>query len=71
MTKIFEVDALTGEGVLRDMTKEEIAAVAIDAERFAKQAREEAAAAKIAEASKNAILEKLGITSEEAALLLK
>ena len=71
MPKVFEVNAETGEEVIRDMTDEEIAALEVDAKRFADQAKEEEAAAKAAEISKNALLDKLGITADEAKLLLK
>lgn len=71
MPKVFEANAENGEGIIRDMTEEEFAALEIDAKRFADIEKTEAAAAKAAEASKNAILQKLGITAEEAALLIK
>jgi hypothetical protein len=62
--KIFNIQ--TGETIFRDYTPEEIAQV---------EAEEAAAAEKLAEleakaAAKAALLEKLGITEEEAKLLL-
>lgn len=70
MPKIFEVDAATGEGIVREMTDEEITALEIDAKRFEDQAKADKEAADAAQILKNAILEKLGITSEEAAAIL-
>jgi len=63
MTKVFIHDAATGEELLRDMTPEEMA----DLE--ANKAASEANAAAQTNA-KTALLKKLGITAEEAALLL-
>jgi hypothetical protein len=63
MSKIFIFDAATGEEVLRDMTAEELA----EAETGKAISEANAEAHKNA---KNALLEKLGITAEEAALLL-
>ncbi len=60
------VDLATGEETLRDYTPEEMAEVA------AEEAKAEAVAAERAEklATKTAVLEKLGLTAEEAAALL-
>ena len=59
-------NAETGEVSRREMTADELAQLAVD-----KQNLEEIKAAKLqAEATKAALLEKLGITEEEAKLLL-
>lgn len=67
MTKIYSTDASTGEEVLRDMTEGE--------EADYKKILADAAAIKKAEAKdaldKAALLEKLGITAEEAKLLIQ
>jgi hypothetical protein len=67
MTKIISLtDAITGENIVREMNEEELANHAqIEAEAKA----EEEKAAQIALA-KAALLERLGITADEAALLL-
>jgi hypothetical protein len=62
-----EIDAITGEEITTELTAEEIAARDSAAEKE-KKAEDEAKAIK-AEA-KAALLERLGITSDEAALLL-
>ena len=64
--KIKEHNTETGEIIERDMTVEELAQYKLD---------QDAAAARLAEAetkaaAKSALLERLGITAEEAALLL-
>ena len=66
MTKIIEHNATTGEIVERDATVEELAQFKADAAKA--QAQVEAEAQKAAE--KAALLERLGITEEEAKLLL-
>ena len=64
--KIIEHNVTTGEVVERDMTKDELAQHKIDeAARVAKIAKIEADAV-----AKVALLERLGITADEAALLL-
>jgi hypothetical protein len=70
MTTAIEVNCATGEVIERPLTADEIAAneaAQVQAEADAKKA--EAEAATKAEA-KAALLEKLGITADEAALLL-
>lgn len=70
MTTAIEVNCETGEVIERPLTADEIAAneaAAAQAEAD-RVAREEAAEAKAT--AKAALLEKLGITAEEAALLL-
>lgn len=64
---ITEINVETGEEVNRPMTKAEIKA--LEAELAATKAAEDAIAAEAA--AKAALLERLGITAEEAALLLK
>lgn len=64
--KIQEHDGLTGEVVLRDATAEEIEQQEIDAATVI--AKIDAAEEKLK--AKNALLERLGITEEEASLLL-
>ena len=63
-------DCTTGELVERELTAEEIAIEKLDHEKLAiiEAARQEAEAAKAAE--KAALLERLGITQDEAKLLL-
>ena len=64
--EIKEVNCTTGEEIIREMTDEEIAIRKADeAEHKKKQAAEKAAAA-----AKEAILDRLGITAEEVALIL-
>jgi len=70
MATISIYDHATGETTVRDMTDAELAELAYQAELAAeKKAEEEAIAAEKAEA-KAALLERLGITVDEAALLL-
>lgn len=66
MSTIIEHNVATGEILERELTAEELAQLAIDEANF--QAQKEAEAAKAHERS--ALLAKLGITEEEAALLL-
>ena len=64
--KTFIVDAQTGEEVIRELNTEELAQNKIDvAEQEAKTA-----AAEQAKTDKEALLAKLGITADEAKLLL-
>ena len=65
-SKILEINAETGEQVLRDYNSEELAQQAIDAANMSAQAGEADQAA----ADKAALLDKLGITADEAKLLL-
>jgi hypothetical protein len=62
-----EHDALTGETVEREMTKTEIA----EAEEVKAMFDAETAQVEADAKAKQALLKKLGITAEEAALLLK
>lgn len=64
--KIVEINCETGEEIVRDMTSEELADVN---ERKAKiEAEQTEVAAKVA--ARQAILDRLGLTEEEAKLLL-
>lgn len=64
--KTFEHNATTGEIIERDLTEQELAQIKIDAEESA--AQKAAHEAKLQ--GKAALLERLGITADEAALLL-
>jgi len=70
MTKAIEVNCTTGEVIERDLTAEELAAN----EAAAAQAEVDRAAAEVKAAAdaeaKTALLAKLGITADEAKLLL-
>jgi hypothetical protein len=70
MADVVIIDALTGEVTERDFTPEEIAQREKDAADFAaaQAAAEEAAATKAA--ARAALLERLGMTEDEAVLLL-
>jgi hypothetical protein len=63
---ILEVDAITGESVVRDMTPEEIAQNELDKENEQKRLLDITAKTN----AKNSLYEKLGITADEAKLLL-
>jgi uncharacterized protein (UPF0371 family) len=64
--QIQEVNCTTGEEIVRDATTEEIAQIELDAVNdLARKAEAEAKAAK-----KQALLDRLGITADEAKLLL-
>jgi len=70
MTTAIEVNCATGEVTERPLTAEELAQREADAAAFAaRKAEEDAKAASDAEA-KAALLTKLGITADEAKLLL-
>ena len=68
--KVYEVNATTNEIIERDPTPEEIAQELADRERLAKQAEAKAQAEAQKAADKAALLDKLGISEAEAALLL-
>jgi len=68
-TKII-VDCSTGAIEEIELTEEEIAQREADAAAFEAQKAEEETAAQIKAKAKAALLERLGITAEEAALLL-
>lgn len=63
-------DCTTGEIIEREMTAEELAADKANREAIAAKEAAEAVAKAEAEAARQALLDKLGITAEEAALLL-
>lgn len=69
MTKpqIKEINCETGEEILRDMTDDELKTYKIDQANA--KAKKDAENAQIA--AKSALLERLGITADEAALLLQ
>ena len=64
--KVLDVNCTTGEEIVRDATADEIAQMEIDAANA--EARKAEAEAKAT--AKAALLERLGITAEEAQLLL-
>jgi hypothetical protein len=64
--RIYEFDAITGEGSYRDLTAEELKEYKANEKLRADRLAEAEAKA----AAKTALLSKLGITAEEAALLL-
>ena len=66
MTKIYDYDHETNEGVLRDATVEEIAELEIVSTNLEKLRDEESSNL----AAKQAVLDKLGLSADEAALLL-
>lgn len=68
--KVIEVDCATGITTERDMTTEEIALMQAQAEAYAKQQAEAEAEKAAKEAARLAVLAKLGLTPEEAAVLI-
>ena len=70
MTTAIEVNCATGEVVERPLTAEEIAQREADAAAFAAAEHEKEVAAAEAAEAKAALLAKLGITEDEAKLLL-
>ena len=66
MNKVTDINCLTGEQVVRDMTDDELAQLEID--KASAEARAEAEAAKVA--ARQAVLDKLGLTQDEAQALL-
>ena len=68
-TKI-EVNCATGEVSEIELTAEEVAQRVADAKAYAEEKAKEEADAAAKAADKAALLDKLGITAEEAALLL-
>ena len=67
MSKVYEINASTGEAIERDLTNAEKA----EAEKVAQEWIETKALAEAKESQKAALLERLGISEEEAKLLLK
>ena len=67
MSKVIDVNTATGEVTEREMNAEELAQQKIDEAEM--KAIKDAEKAK--EAAKSALLQRLGITADEAALLLK
>jgi hypothetical protein len=70
MTTAIEVNCATGEVVERPLTAEELAQREVDAQAFAAAEHEKEVAAQAAAEAKAALLAKLGITEDEAKLLL-
>ena len=70
MTTAIEVNCATGEVVERPLTADELAQREADAAAFAAAEHEKEVAAAEAATAKAALLAKLGITDEEAKLLL-
>ena len=67
MSKVYEINAETGEAIERDLTTAEKA----EAAKAAQDWGEAKALAEAKEAEKAALLDRLGITAEEAKLLLQ
>jgi hypothetical protein len=67
MSKVFEINAETGESIERDLTTAEKA----EAAKVSKEFAEAKASHEAKESQRIAILDRLGLTAEEAALLLK
>lgn len=65
-----EVNATTGEEIERPMTEKEIAELEAEKTAKAEAEAERVAATEEREAAKQAVLDRLGLTAEEAALLL-
>ena len=70
MTTAIEVNCATGEVSEIELTAEEVAQRAADAKTYADEKAKEEADAAAKAADKAALLDKLGITAEEATLLL-
>ncbi len=70
MTTAIEVNCATGEVVERPLTQDELAQREADAQAAAARKHEEEVAAAEAAEAKAALLAKLGITEDEAKLLL-
>ena len=70
MTTAIEVNCATGEVTERPLTTEELAQREADAQAAAAKAHEDEVAATAAAEAKAALLTKLGITADEAKLLL-
>lgn len=70
MTTAIEVNCATGEVVERPLTAEELAQLEADATAFAAAEHEKEVKAAEAAEAKAALLAKLGITEDEAKLLL-
>jgi len=67
MSKVYEINAETGESIERDLTTAEKA----DAAKAAKDWAEAKALAEAKKSEKAALLDRLGITADEAKLLLQ
>jgi hypothetical protein len=65
-TQVTEHNSITGETIVRDMTADELAQYQLDQAEAAKEAEAEAAR----QAARQAVLDKLGLSADEAAALL-
>jgi hypothetical protein len=70
MAQVFEADALTNETIIREMTDEEITQMEADAARFTEEEEQRQNELTTKAAAKAALLNRLGITENEAKLLL-
>ena len=68
--EVFEFDGVTGEAVVRPLTEQEEAEFIVMAEKSKAEKAAQDAAIKKAKADKEALLARLGITADEAKLLL-
>ena len=66
MNKVTDINGITGEQVVRDMNADELAQLELDKVSAVARATEQAARA----TAREVLLDKLGITAEEAQLLL-
>ena len=70
MTTAIEINCATGEVLERELTADELAQRELDAKAYADEKAKEDADKAANAVKKNALLAKLGITADEAALLL-
>jgi hypothetical protein len=70
MANVMEIDAQTNEVVVRDMTAGEVEQRTKDLAKHAALSEAQAEAKAVKAAAREALLARLGITAEEAALLL-
>ena len=70
MTKVNETNCATGETVTRDMTENELAQLEIDKAQSIKNAADQAKADTAKQATRQAVLDKLGLTADEITALL-
>ena len=70
MTTALEINCETGEVTERELTADELAQREVDAKAYADKEAAEAADKAAKAVEKAALLERLGITADEAALLL-
>ena len=70
MNKIIELNAETGKQIVRDMTQDELANYESEKQQYLSDLQKYNEQKEAEKAAKAALLEKLGITEEEAKLLL-